>query len=109
MLIPLWPRLFLHRALLPGLGMSGILFPPVGAGGLPILGSLSPFQFGSAPIDPGELFFTHGHPVGGPSESFRGVRASVVPFYASILGSGAPLSPGAVGIAGAPLSSTPGL
>jgi hypothetical protein len=87
-----WPR----RRIPPPL-------PPVHApGALPILGASSPFQYGPAVIDPGELFFRAGHPIGGPSESFRGVSATVVPFYASILGSGAPLSPG-FGIAGAPI------
>lgn len=79
-------------------------FPPVHLpGGLPILGAADPFQYGAAVIDPGELFFMAGHPIGGPSERFRGLGASTFPFYASFLGSGAPLGIPGIGIAGAPI------
>lgn len=71
-------------------------------GGLPIYGVINPFQYGAAVIDPAELFFRAGAPIGGPSERFRGVAVSTFPFYASTRGPGAPLSPG-LGIAGAPI------
>jgi hypothetical protein len=102
------PRLAARMALLPPLGLpargapyGGVTFPLVGRGGAPILGRLNPFQYGPAAIDPGELFFRAGNPIGGPSEGYRGLSATVFPFYVSILGPGAPLSPDAFGLAGA--------
>jgi len=77
--------------------------PVHAAGGLPVLGAESPFQYGAAVIDRGALFFRAGNPIGAPGESFRGVSASRFPFYAAELGPGAPLSIWLVGIAGAPL------
>lgn len=70
------------------------------AGALPVYGAINPFQYGPAVIDPGALFFRAGHPIGGPSEGFRGVRASTFPSPMAVLGSGAPLSPEALGLAG---------
>lgn len=106
MYAPWWQPVGLVPLLLP-LRPGPRRYPPqvavVPPRGLPIFGALNPFQFGSAVIDPGELFFRAGHPIGGPAERFRGLRASRVPFYASILGSGAPISPNGLGIAGVPI------
>jgi hypothetical protein len=82
----------------------GLVFPPIQSGGGPIFGALNPFQFGPAVIDPGELYFQAGYPIGGPVESYRGVTASRFPFYFSVLGPGAPLSAWLVGVAGEPIS-----
>lgn len=73
------------------------------AGGLPIYGAINPFQYAGMVIDPGELFFRAGNPIGGPAERYRGVAISTFPFYASVRGPGAPLSPGGIGIAGVPI------
>jgi hypothetical protein len=109
-LVPARPSLPVRMALLPrpvlpprSAVYSGVSFPPLMAGGGPVYGRLDPFQSGTAVIDPGELFFRAGNPVGGPSESFRGVSASQFPQYASVTGPGAPLAPGAFGLAGARL------
>ena len=106
------PHRAARMALLPPLGLpargapyGALSFPPVGRLGTPVLGRLNPFQYGSAVIDPGELFFRAGNPIGGPSEAYRGVSASRFPFYFSILGPGAPLSPDAFGLAGAMIVS----
>lgn len=108
MLVPWWQPVGLQRLLLtlrPGpRRYLPPLAPPVpGVRALPIFGAANPFQYGSAVIDPGSLFFRAGNPIGGPMGRFRGVRASAVPFYASVLGPGGPLSGNEVGIAGAPI------
>lgn len=51
-------------------------------------------------IESGLLFFSHGNPVGGPSEGYRGVSASSFPTLAVVLGPGAPLYRESTGIAG---------
>lgn len=70
------------------------------AGALPIYGGINPFQYGATVIDPGELYFSGGHAIGGPSEGYRGVRAARFPSIMAVGGSGAPLSPEALGLAG---------
>lgn len=59
--------------------------------------------YSAAAIEPGLLFFSHGNPIGGPSQSYRGVAASRFPVLADVLGPGAPLAEGGLGIAGAPI------
>jgi hypothetical protein len=56
---------------------------------------------GPSAILPGLTFFAGGHPIGGPSEAYRGVSASSFPFYSVVLGSGAPLASEWMGLAGA--------
>jgi hypothetical protein len=98
---PIWPTpLIPSRHGLAG----GLQFPPIGRGGGPIYGRLNPFQLGPAAIDPLELFFRAGNPIGGPAEAFRGVSASSFPSIYSIRGGGAPLSPEHLGLAGSPIS-----
>jgi hypothetical protein len=59
---------------------------------------------GPAPIEPGYLFFSAGHPIGGGiGTSFRGVRAGSFPLPAVYTGSGAPIDSEWLGYAGAPI------
>lgn len=84
--------------------------PEVGAAGQPIGGLAAAFRAGAAPIEPRYLYFAAGRPIGGPvGQVFRGVRATPFPFFASILGPGAPLAPSVTGIAGVPVGLVPGV
>lgn len=99
---PTWPPLR-QPARPAGLRSRWPAAPERATGGLPVLGTASPFQYGAAVIDPGAAFFRAGNPIGGPASEFRGIAASRVPFFAADQGPGGPLSVWLVGIAGAPI------
>ncbi|MDB4897816.1 MAG: hypothetical protein JWN15_4078 [Firmicutes bacterium] len=65
------------------------------------------FGAGPAPIEPGYLFFSGGHPIGGVvSTGFRGVSAAAFPLPFIYLGSGGPINGEALLYAGAPIGGT---